>query len=537
MACGWQLSSVVLELAIRAGMDPRMIDVSRLEGLVRGFAVTNAYPATSAMASLSQVFFFDPSQTDGRVQMIPRGRDGVFVITEDDLVDDEKEIEQDKRGDPISVPRIINLNYFDVLGSLATDKQTSERSGDRRATGEHQMQTAVLFTADEAAQVVAIGHKIVIEDTRGELKFTLADNFLDIAPADTGFIQWDGKTERIRITQVETHEGFQVYTALRDRQSAYTSNVQGFPASPTLLPANQSVGPTLLEILDIQILHDVDDGLGLSFYAAIAGLSDSWQGAVVELSLDGGENYIESEQATVPSVMGELATTLGLGEHPAEWPDTVNTCHVRIDTLGGELEPSDLVGLLNRRNLAIIGDEIVQFADAEEVSNGVWQIGYFLRGRKGTEAKEHGIGERFVMLDGLVAIPIAVTHLGRELTFRATSNGAATDTGTVKTITYTGQSQTERRVGYLEARVDGSNLVVTWQGVGRLGGGANVAHGARFEGYEVEFDDGLNPVVLVATDDQEVVQAAGGFSFPVTVRVYQVNGITGRGPASEVIVP
>jgi hypothetical protein len=532
-----QLQNVVKEICRRANLPEELIDVSRLSGQVPGFVIINTYPAMEALRALSQIFLFDPSNFNGKVQFIPRGLNTVATITEDDLLDDEEEIEQDKRGDPIQIPRVLNLNYYDVQGGLAPDKQTSERSGDRRATGEMQLQTAVVLTADQAAQVVAVQHKVMIEDVRGELSLLLSDKWAKLAPANCVFFSRDGKTLRLRLAKVETFDGYAQYVALRDRQSAYVAQVEGIPASPILLPANNSVGPTLMEPLDIQILHDVDDALGLSMYVAIAGLTDAWQGAEVELSIDGGANYIESEQVVTATAMGELVTTLALGDHPAEFPDDINTCNVRIDTLGGELTPSDLEGLLNRENLAIIGDEIVQFAEAEEISAGLWQIGYFLRGRKGTTPTEHAAGSRFVMLDGLVAVPMALVYLNRSLTLRATSVGAGTDTGTVKTFTYTGQSQTERRVGYLEAAHVGSNVEVSWQGVGRLGGGASAAHGARFEGYEVDFDDGVAAVVTVATDDQAVVQAAGGFSFPLTVRVYQVNEITGRGPASEVVIP
>mgnify|MGYP000919641728 CR=1 FL=1 len=247
MACGYSLSSVIMELAVRAGMDPRMINVSKLDDNVPGFAVINTYPAMEALRALSQIFIFDPSNFNGRVNFIPRGGDTVATITEDEFLDDEEEVEQDKRGDPIAVPRILNMNYFDVMGGIAPDKQTSERSGDRRATGEQQLQTAVVLYADQAAQVVAINHKVMIEDLKGELKFSLSDKFIALTPADCVFIQWDGRTERVRLTKVETFDGYQQYLALRDRQSAYTSNIEGFPPSPILLPANQSVGPTLLE--------------------------------------------------------------------------------------------------------------------------------------------------------------------------------------------------------------------------------------------------------------------------------------------------
>lgn len=534
MACPYTLAGVIMEICVRAGMDPRQVDVSRLTKEVRGFALTNTYPATEAIRALAQVFFFEPANFDARVRFIPRGADTVATITETDLLDDEEDTEQERRGDPIAIPRVLNLNYFDVLGSLATDKQTSERAGDRRATGELHLQTAVVFTSVEAAQVVDINHKVMVEDAKGELKFSLPDSFLYLTPSDAIFFQREGKTERIRILREEMQDGFQQYVALRDRQSSYQSNVEGIPASPTLLPPLNIIGPTLLEVLDLPILRDVDDGLGLSLYIAVSGITNAWTGATVELSYDGGQNYTQSRDATLSMIMGELMTALG--DHPQPYPDQEHSCRVRIDTYAAELEETDLRGLLNRQNLALIGDEIVQFAGADEDEPGEWILSYFVRGRKGTTPTQHPIGARFVMLGALAAIPASVTDLGRSLTFRATSFGTPVDEATVKTITYQGQSQRERAVGYLEARRDGTNAVVSWQGVGRLGGGATVAHGARFAGYRVTFSDGVAPDVVIDTQAQTITQSVAGFASPVSIRVAQLNDITGAGPATEVFL-
>jgi hypothetical protein len=535
VACEYTLSSIVMELAVRAGLDPRHINVSRLAGSVRGYVVVNTYPAVEALRALSQIFLFDATSYDGRIQFVHRGQNTVATITEDEMLDDDdQDIEQQKRADSITIPRVIHLSYFDIAGGLTPDKQSSERSGDRRAVGEMSIQTPILLSADEAAKAVAINHKVMIEDQKGELKFSLPDNYIRLTPADTIFVQWDGKTERARIAKIDVQDGYQEYTLIRDRQTAYVSTAEGYPASPQSLPSSNVPGVTLIQPLDIHIIEDVDDSLGFCYYVAITGPSEAWTGALVELSYDGGENYTQSQDVTIPTIMGNLTTELNT--HPQAYPDVTNTCRVRIQLPGGELEETDLAGMLSGENLAIIGDEIVQFANAEEVEEDVWELSYFLRGRKGTAPAIHPIGTRFVMLDGLTPIPASVTDVGRTLTFRATSYGATVDTATIVSMTYTGRSQIEREVGYLEARLDGSNAIVTWQGIGRLGAGASVAHGARFAGYRVTYSDGVNAPIVVDTDDQSHTQNVSSLTPPITVSVVQLNDLTGAGPSTEVII-
>lgn len=543
-SCVYSLAGVVMEVAIRAGMDPRHVNVDDLQELyVRGFGVISTYPAVEALRALSQVYFFDPSNYDGQVHFVTRGKDAIALIDEQEMLDDDSDIEQSKRGDPIQIPRVLHLNYNDLYGGIAPDKQTSERSGDRRATGEISLQTAVIMTADEAAMVAAINHKVMIENTKGELKFSLPDKYIGLTPADNLFVAWQGRVERGRTIRIDTFDGYQEYTLLRDRQSAYSvlnASIQGIPPAPQTPPPSSITGPTLMVPLDIALLQDADDNAGIGIYVAVSGVFPAWTGALIELSYDGGMNYVQAGESRISAIVGELLTPLG--DHPQAYPDEWNVCTVRIDTPNGELFDTDLAGMQRRDNFAAIGGpdvgwELVNFADVEESTANQWTLGHWLRGRRDTQTRAHLAGERFVLLErGYISFQVgSITDIGRSLTFRATSFGAAPETGTVVTLLFEGRTQVERRVGYLAAHRDGTDMVVSWQGVGRLGGGGSVAHGIRFAGYRVVFDDGITELE-VDTDDQELTQDVSTLSSPVTIRVHQLNDLTGEGPAAEVTI-
>jgi hypothetical protein len=332
-------------------------------------------------------------------------------------------------------------------------------------------------------------------------------------------------------------DGEQRYKAIRDRQSLYTTEVQGIPAAPVTRPPSSVAGPTIVEFLDIPILRDMDDMLG--FYLAVSGVLPAWPGASVELSLDGGANYIVAGTTRSGSVIGELVTSLG--DHPFPFPDTVNTCQVEIKTPNALLENISLAGMMNRRNRAIIGDEIVSLGDVDEVTPGTWEISHWLRGRKGVATEAHAIGERFILLDTVMFIPADLSWLGRDLTFRVNTFGRPLDEATIVTVTFTGQSQVERRPAYLQARRDGNNAVISWQGVGRLGAGASTGMGVHFIGYRVTLTDGIT-TRAIDTASTKITEPLIGFSGPVNVSVSQRNQLTGLGPAAtagvdETIVP
>lgn len=509
------------------------VNASLLSGReCRGFTITNAYPASGALSELSKVFFFDPSNYDGRINFIPRGSDFKKIIVEDQMLDDGNEFRYEvRKGDTLAVPRVLHLNYFDVAGGLNTDKQISEKPFGSRSVGEQSLQTVVVLSADEAATVVAVNHGAMSEAIKGELEFSLGDNYISLAESDPVIVQADGKSMRCVVSKVEIDDGQQTYRLYRDRQSLYSLKVQGIPAAPVPRPPSSIAGPTAIEVLDIPILRDADDRLG--FYIAISGTTPAWQGAFVELSLDGGENYDEGQRVTATTQIGYTQSVMG--DHPQAYPDSISKFMVRMSTPDSLLTGTTLAGMMNRRNIALIGDEIINFASADEVTPNVWELSYFLRGRKGTATAEHAEGSRFVMLDGAIFVPSDLALLNRTLTFRATTFGRPLDEATVTTMVFTGQSQRERRPAYLSAYRSGSTIIANWQGVGRLGGGVNVAMGAYFAAYRVSATDG----VTTSTQDVSTMTASidtSIFTGPVTVSVSQVNSLTGAGQSIEVVV-
>jgi hypothetical protein len=539
------LQEICLSICDRAGVVADKVDVSQLPEVdVVGLPVTNEYPAAQALLALGQIYRFDISKYDGKIRFIPRGGNSVATITEDEMVDDDEDIEEAKRADAIQIPRVVHLSYFDAdTDALTPIKQSSqERVGDRRAIAGVSLQSAVVMDANTAARAADIAHKVMIEHQKGEVRFALSDKFIRLVPSNPIIVQQRGKSERVSIHEADILDGFQRYICMRDRQSAFTSEVEGIPPPAVTTPSSTVAGPTLVVPLDIPLLRDADDNAGLGYYVAISGLTEAWAGASVEVSYDGGANYVESREGIYAAVIGELAWPLP--DHPAPYPDQSNDLIVRLQTSGAELLDSTLAGMMNRANLAAIGSpalgwELVNFAEAEETDPDVqeWTLSNLLRGRKGSAPRAHSVGAQFVLLDrSVLAFEAAsVTDIGRTLTFRATSLGEATDTGTVVDMEYVGRAQVEREAAYLSAERDGSDIDVSFQGVGRLGGGATAIHGAFFTGYRVTFDDGADQIV-VNTVEQSVTQDVSSLSSPVTVRVQQINSLTGAGPSIEVNV-
>lgn len=516
----WSIASIVAEVCMRAGIPVDRMNLETLEGSVEGLPYSPEDGAFTVIEALGQIFLFDASNYDGILNFVPRGGDVVAEISSDDLVDNGNETLKLNRKDSITIPRVLHLEYYDIDGGLSSDKQTSDRSMDNRSVAEAKIQTAVLMHADDAARTVVINHKISTEEQRGVYEFSLSDQYIRLVVGDC--ITLDG--QRLRIQEIEIDEGMQHYKATFDRKSAYTTTVKGVPVQKPIDPPTLIIGNTALHFIDSHILRDADDRLG--FYVAVTGDTSNWEGALVELSMDGGENYLESVDAQTDADMGELDAPLAA--HPVWYPDTRNTLRVKMLRDVMTFESADLQGMQNRLNLAIVGDEIVSLGDAEEVEPGIWEFTNLLRGRKGSPISDHAPGTRFVSLDRsqLWFIDAELYMLGQTLTFRATTFGSSESQLT--SAVFTGRSQGERQPAYLAATRQGGQLVISWQGVGRLGGGARVRMGAHFTGYKVTVN-GSSTVV-----QQETYSLADPGPNAV-IRVCQTNTFTGDGPFAELI--
>ena len=518
---GWPIGEVVAEICLRAGLSASAVDFGGLSGTVDGISLNNRNPAYTALEELARVFLFDPASYDGKLHFVPRGEPAVVALTLDDLIDDDEEIESSERGDAIEVPRKLHINYFDTDGGLNPDKQTSDRSLDSRAVAEENLETQVIMRHADAARWVVIAHKIAIEEQRGEVKFSLPDSFLYLTPGDV--VALEGM--RLRITEIEIDEGQQNYVCKRDRASAYQSAVQGIAPEVPSDPPDIVMGDTVAALLDVPMLRDADDALYL--YTGYSGTTDNWQGAFVETSLDGGLTWDDQTLIGTGTIMGELLDPL-----PAAgvWLPDPQTVRVQLYMSDMELTGCTLADMLNRANRAAIGSEMISFADAQPLGGNVWEIGYMLRGRRGSEIPaEHPVGTRFVLLQrpALRIEQVSAQLIGRQIQHRVTSAGG--DSQSVYSLTYTGQTQRELPVGYLTAERAGGQIAVTWQGAGRLGGSAQVIHGQGFAGYRVW----INGTPQDTASQTLTVTDPGG---SVTIEVAQINSITGAGPVRSITI-
>jgi hypothetical protein len=149
------------------------------------------------------------------------------------------------------------------------------------------------------------------------------------------------------------------------------------------------------------------DGVGAGnerqVYAALSSASRGWTGAALYAGVDGGLVPLGASGAA-RSVIG--ATASMLPPSPAVLFDRQAALEVELVSADFMLTGATAEELAGGANRALLGAEIVQFAEAVPLGGSQWRLRGLLRGRGGTEGAAqagHAAGTPFVLLDGQAA--------------------------------------------------------------------------------------------------------------------------------------
>lgn len=164
---------------------------------------------------------------------------------------------------------------------------------------------------------------------------------------------------------------------------------EDLPATPTLLAA-------------FELPHDpTSDSAGRPrLFAALSSAGANWSGAA--LYADRGDGQLDplGGSGRRRAVMGTASSAL-----PPKSPllfDRTSSLAVTLVDPRMNLVSATMRQLAEGANLALLGEELVQFARATALGEGRWRLEGFLRGRGGTEnaVAGHVAEEAFVLLDG-----------------------------------------------------------------------------------------------------------------------------------------
>ena len=300
------LGFVVSELAKASDtLTDADIDVTSLDPfLVRGYAIASRMPVRNALQALMTAYFFDAVESDDKIKFIRRGTASVITVPPEDMAarrDESGPVEPvaEDRTQENELPRqldtrFINFNTDYKIGTTTTRRLIGESEQIRT------LDMPIVFTPTEAKAI----NDVVIHNAwfeRTPKSFALGRKYLRLDPTDVITIttQDQGQID-VRINQISTSLPQLMQIESNEEDSTVYQGFE-FPAPEGLQPQPGLLDtpPTVLIIMDIPTLRDIDNNTGV--YLVAYALGGPFRFAQVFHSLD---NIAFGTSAALPNEAG-----------------------------------------------------------------------------------------------------------------------------------------------------------------------------------------------------------------------------------------
>jgi len=447
-----------------------------------------------------------------------------------------------------TVPRTVTVGYYDAARDYQAGVQRARRPG-AGVRDERVEVPAVL----EAGAAKTVAEAMLARAEAGRVRRTIAAGFGAMAIAlGTCVTITDGRGAAEggvwRVADVSI-EGMVTMLGLVPLVAA------SLPASATSgrvsRPLDAVVGATVVRAFEVPGLEEAPLNAPRMTVVA-AGTGAAWRQAALLYSVDDGISWTAAGTTAAPGVLGTIAlvapgiapgVTPGItGGAPTSLVDRRSVFEVVLAHAGMELGDADAAALDRGVNLAVLGDELVQFARAEPLGATRWRLSGLLRGRRGSEAAAGAqvVGDRFVLLDtaSARAFDLPVSVLGREV--RVIASGIGDDAPVETRCMMRGASVVPPSAVHMRcAREADGSATVRWTRRSRAGwrwiDGVDAPLAEEIEAYRVTVTTSATSREADVSEPWITVTAAER-SGSASVAVRQ-RGVFGESLAANLIVP
>jgi hypothetical protein len=533
------LAAIIQDLCLKAGFTTSDIDVSRLNDLVDGYVLPHRGTVRNMIETLASAYFFDAVESEGVIKFIPRGTLNNTTINYDELIsdNDNKEQLQIIRKQEIDLPQKIDLIYINKHKDYLQGTQSSQRMV--VSTQEIETINLPIILGDQAAKIIADKYLYNRWTERTKFSFSLPTKYINLEPSDLITLKTQNTEHLIRIISLNLGNNKEIkISAVAEDITNYDFYYEPYTVSCNDSEVIRGAGNTIFHILDLPCLPGFSSKY-TKCYIAAAGSEHKWQGASI-YGLDNGNNYSYLTEINVESTIGTSLNILRSGPIGI-WDENTK---IIVSLLSGELESVSKEATLNGANIALIGNEIIQFASAKLVSEGKYELSCLLRGRYGTEyaIHSHKDNERFVLLNSSLAeIDVPFHLIGLNRSYKAVSFNQALEEADALNFKYKGNCLKPFAPVHIKVRNDNNNLIISWIKRTRLYGewkdNIDVPLCEDKEEYEIDilYKDNIIRTINVSNNTEAIYninqqqQDLGKIAEKLVFRVYQISSKVGRG--------
>jgi hypothetical protein len=546
-----QLSDLVGEICADAGFTD--CDVSNLDAVVTGYAITDTMSPRDALTPLGLAYGFDSVESEGKIKFISRGRPVAQSISQSDLVLPDGEASfgfSFTRAQETDLPNASRVTYIDA----DADYRQAVAEARRLVTLSDRVAASALPLVLDQGEAIGIGARL-LQDAwvmRETGRFALPPSQLALDAADEILLDAGGRTRRLRITAIDDAGPRNLETIATD-PSIYDAIV-GPSRALGNIQSLAFTGRALVTFMDLPLLT----GNETPWAPTACAFASPWPGAVMILKSASESNYTLDTQLTRAAIVG--VTTADFYTGPTSRWDEANTQRLRL--FNGTLSSKDDLTVLGGANALALENEdgeweVIQFAQSQLTAPGEWSLTKLLRGQAGTESTMRDpvpTGARVVLLDGAQKqLALTLDQYNLPFNFLWGPQGKP-----ISDPAYQGATKQFAGVGLrpfapcqLRAVKAGDDIALSWIRRDRSPGSdgweqTEIPMSETTESYDVEILDGSNAVVrtlsavptpsLTYTSADIATDFSGAPPSPFRFNVYQLSSTVGRSPKASAAI-
>lgn len=551
----FEYGQAIGEMLDEAGLDPDEYDVSGLDSVAPGYYAQGPLTTSQRLQPYLISGELLAREAEAVLQFYTRAAAPTVTIDEAHLgaYAEGGTAEYPAKAtdrDDLKVPNAVTVTFLDPAKDYQAGSVTEKAPGVASSTSA-QVRVPLSLTTAEARDMAQ--HALYNARTnRHGLVMTLPPSYIG-----------DGITENMLASVTTLGEDWTILTQRVDVGTDWLVEVEGVredtsvaefaesDSAPLDVPATSQIqtAPALrFQVMDIAPLSD-DHAGRLGFYVAASSLqANRWRGAVLFGSSDAGASYKRVADVSTQAVMGFAQDALADG--PVGHLDRAATVTVQLDS--GELESVSYADALKGANRIWLGGEIVGFTTATLVGTRTYTLSGLLRGLRDTRGYtgSHAAGEAVVVLGGGVQfVETNSASVGVLRSFKVVANGGTVSDENIvaQSVRLVGRTMMPFAPVHIAGTRDGSdNLTLTWTRRSRrlvdiLGDTrAASADVDAAHGYEVDVVSAGSVLRTITSATETAAYSAADQTTdgltpgdPVTVRVYGVSEVVGRGNYTE----
>ena len=432
----------------------------------------------------------------------------------------------------------LTIGYYDPALDYQVGSQSARREVSARRAGAIDLPAAVSASAARGIVEARLAREWA---GRTSAQLALPWRHLDIATG--AILTVPGQAGRWRVTE-RAFEGMALTLTAR-RLPSTSADAPPASSGSGLSQPDLVQGATTLALLDLPSLGD-DPPTSPTLLIAAAGASAGWRKAALTLSPDDGASWQAIGGTAPPAVMGQAVTALPSAGSALR--DDANGVDIELLDDAMALAGSDATGASATANLALLGDELIQFARAEQIGPRLFRLGGLLRGRRGSEwaMASHAIGDRFVLIDADTLLPWALPLSAIGQNVRVSASGVGDVAPAEAWITFQARAMRPAPpVGLTAAWLPDGSLAIGWTRRSRAGwdwlDDTDAPLAEEVERYQATVTRSGGTMLAIATASPSATLspaqlAAIGGTGPLTITVAQIGTTAASLPPATLTV-